>query len=122
MSVTRRVNAALKASAALAALVGTRIEPGRLLEGSALPALVFALVGGTGVGELAGDSGVAVCSVQVDAYAIALADADEILRVVTSVFSSALHATAGVPHQVWDPDPTRFRLTCDYQVSHDGND
>jgi hypothetical protein len=70
VSVTTRVNAALKASAAIVAIVGTRVEPGKLPEASALPAIVFTVAGGSRAGALDGDTGVSSVSVQIDVYAL----------------------------------------------------
>ena len=56
-------------TAAVAAILGTRIYPDHLPQGATLPAAVYFVVSGTDEVDLAGMSGVAHARVQIDAYA-----------------------------------------------------
>jgi len=56
-------------TAAVAAILGTRIYPDYLPQGATLPAAVYHVVSGSDEVDLAGMSGVAHSRVQIDAYA-----------------------------------------------------
>lgn len=83
--------ALLAADAAVAALVGTRIEWGARRQGAAMPDILLRRIGG-GPGEtLAGTDGLVVTRVQVDCYAATYAQALAVGRAV----EAALHAHRG---------------------------
>lgn len=79
----------LLAAAALAALVGRRVTPGRRAQGAPLPAVVLHRVDGARDYHLGGPSGLVASRIQIDCWANTYGDAKRTARAVEAELSAA---------------------------------
>ena len=83
-------------TAAVAAILGTRIYPDHLPQGATLPAAVYHVVSGTDEVDLAGMSGVAHARIQIDAYAKTAGSVDG--RTAANALSTAIRDALATTH------------------------
>jgi hypothetical protein len=115
----KALHAALAGNAAVAAIVGTRIYPLMLPEGTPLPAVTYHRISGVPANSLTGHSGLEAVTVQVDGWARGFAEAKNLA-------ASIRLAMAGAPfvnildedRDLYAPDMNTFRVSADYRCWH----
>jgi hypothetical protein len=129
--IGRAIMARLAASSAVAAIVGTRISPLVTHAPSEPPYLVYTVVGGEAWNSMSGQSGMAQARVQVDAYALTYAEAQELAASVRAALDNFRGTAGGVrvggisrqtaPVDFYEADvePRLFRVSQDFIVTHD---
>jgi len=113
-SAEATVHAALAAASGLTALVGTRIYQEQEPQAAELPYLVFHRIATTPYGTMAGDTGSARVTVQVDVLASTVSS----LKALTVQVRKAMQTAASFQDQNDDPEPERglYRSSLDFYV------
>jgi hypothetical protein len=120
--------AKLLATAGVAALVSTRINWGRRVQGAALPAIVLHRVSGAPDVHHAGASGLVVSRVQVDCWGASYGSAKAVARAVETAITAQTFTQGAVRFDVILIDSERddstdettplFRTSLDLMVHH----
>lgn len=115
MTALTTVRAALTSSAAVSAIVGTRISPVMRAQGETLPCVVLTQISTVPQNQLYGAPTLDANRVQLDAYATTYAGA----VALASACRTALEAAGLVMENQTDwfePDVTEYRITQDFLV------
>ena len=111
--------ATLKGNAPLAALVGTRIFPLIVPQGTDFPCISYQRISGMPANTLSGHSGLEEIDLQIDVWAKTYAEAKEIAKAVRAAmpatgtpFSAHLRTDEDLPGD----DGTYFRVSMEYTV------
>jgi hypothetical protein len=123
MTVVERIRTLLIADISLAALVGARIYPQYIPQGSTLPAVVLTAVSDVPYTSFTGSSTTDLRSVrlQVDSYATRYLDAhavaDAVDAVIANLASSDLQANRESMGDLYEDETQLHRVTADYFVA-----
>jgi hypothetical protein len=113
--------------AALSALIGARVYPGRLPVGATLPAVTYQRVSGRHEYAQTGPAGLARPRFQLDAWATTYAQADQVAAQVRAALSGYTGTVLGVPingafldteMDLWDAATETWHHTTDVFIWH----
>lgn len=118
MSLETDIFDALSGAAAVAALVAARIYPLLLKQGCAMPAIVYSPITSRPVVSLQGPSGLEGNTVQIDAWALTLAEASAVLVAIEAAMGAATtFSIVHGPRRSWyESAPELYRAQRDFSV------
>jgi hypothetical protein len=119
-SIEQRVYTLLSGTAAVTALVGTRIYPTKAQQAALLPQLVYRRVSTSRVYSLAGESGVEMCRIQVDCQDDDFAGARALAAAVLDAFNGATSFASTPDGDVsgYESDPEIYTVSLDFQCTN----
>lgn len=117
----QQLRAALVGHAGVTALVGARVYPLLIPEGTPLPCVTYQRVSGTPENTLEGHSGLEEVMVQVDCWSATYGGAKALAKQVRAAMAAAPFGSyLDQDRDLYDGEPnnTIYRVSCDYRCWH----